>query len=126
MASKGCSPISSMDKTVLSVGGSSTLFKWFPRFPVRIVSRLVITVCSVCLVGGGYSYFGFVYHMSGRGDLVGRSRLGHRKVPDSTEFPPCMWSWATLNLTWWGKRPPAGVVRNLGETGVSSDVNLII
>ncbi|GBL95494.1 hypothetical protein AVEN_54103-1 [Araneus ventricosus] len=51
----------------------------------------------------------------GSGALVIRSRLRVRRargsMPDSTEEPPCMRAWCTLNLTSWIKRPHAGMVR---------------
>ncbi|GBL82545.1 hypothetical protein AVEN_263642-1 [Araneus ventricosus] len=37
-----------------------------------------------------------------------------------------MWAWCTLNLTSWGKHPPAGLARKLGEEDASSDVVLVI
>ncbi|GBM14883.1 hypothetical protein AVEN_28606-1 [Araneus ventricosus] len=39
--------------------------------------------------------------------------------PDSTEDPPCLWAWCTLNLMW-AKRSSAGVVleRQRASSGV--------
>ncbi|GBN79154.1 hypothetical protein AVEN_7729-1, partial [Araneus ventricosus] len=33
----------------------------------------------------------------------------------STEYPPCMWAYRTLNQTPCVRSPPAGVVRQFGE-----------
>ncbi|GBM18536.1 hypothetical protein AVEN_252309-1 [Araneus ventricosus] len=59
-------------------------------------------------------------YMSGRGGLVVRSRLQGQMFlgskPDSTEDPPCIWDWRTLNLMLWVKRPPIGVVLKFGES----------
>ncbi|GBM04816.1 hypothetical protein AVEN_20246-1 [Araneus ventricosus] len=59
-----------------------------------------------------------------------RPRLLSRRVPgskpESTEDPPYLRAWCTLNLTSWVKRPPAGVVWKLGEESASSGVILII
>ncbi|GBN75703.1 hypothetical protein AVEN_28060-1 [Araneus ventricosus] len=35
--------------------------------------------------------------------------------PDSIEDPLCMWTWCTLVLPSWLKRPPAGVARKFRE-----------
>ncbi|GBM65569.1 hypothetical protein AVEN_126847-1, partial [Araneus ventricosus] len=44
-----------------------------------------------------------------------RSRRTQGSKHDSNEEPPCLFFWCTLNMTSWGKRPNAGVVRKFGE-----------
>ncbi|GBN83307.1 hypothetical protein AVEN_63657-1 [Araneus ventricosus] len=60
-------------------------------------------------------------HMNteGRSGLVVRLRIRvPGSKPDSTEDPPCMWPCFTLNHMYEAKRPPASVLRKLGERSV--------
>ncbi|GBL95643.1 hypothetical protein AVEN_24844-1 [Araneus ventricosus] len=53
-----------------------------------------------------------------------RSWTASGSKSDSSEDPPCLWTWFTLKLTWI-KCPPVGVVLKFGK-GVCSVVVLVI
>ncbi|GBL86385.1 hypothetical protein AVEN_164555-1 [Araneus ventricosus] len=59
------------------------------------------------------SFFLLLLRSTGKVSALGRKFPGSK--PNSTENPPCMWACCMLNHKQRTTRPPAGVVRNLGQ-----------